>query len=71
MKILVLTPDYPDSERSVYPFVKQLVEELARQGHSIQVIAPYSLTHNKHFTKQIDVKNGITVYRPYYFSYSN
>lgn len=47
MKILVLSPDYPDDRRSAFSFVKQLVEEMARQGHFIQVIAPYSLTHNK------------------------
>ena len=75
MNILVLSPDYPDDRRTTFSFVKQLVDEMAFQGHSIQVIAPYSLTHNKRFYKRKEVvKHGsgeITVYRPYYLSFSN
>jgi len=75
MNILVLTPDYPDERRSVFPFVKQLVDEMARLGHSIQVIAPYSITHNKRFCKpksEYPVESGkVIVYRPWYASFSN
>ena len=75
MNILVLSHDYPDDRRSTFPFVKQLVDEFANQGHSIQVVAPYSLTHNKRFIKQKKIYfcgNGrVTVYRPYYLSFSN
>lgn len=74
MKILVLTPDYPDDRRSTFPFVKQLVDELANQGHDIQVLAPYSLSHNKRFYKRLEKfekeKGSITIYRPYYLSFS-
>ncbi len=75
MKILIISPDYPDDNRSVFPFVKQLVDEMANQGNFVQVIAPYSLTHNKRFAKQITNyvvgNNKVTVYRPYYISVSN
>ena len=75
MKILIISPDYPDESRSVFPFVKQLVDEMANQGNSIQVIAPYSLSHNLKFAKRITSyvvgNNKVTVYRPYYFSVSN
>lgn len=75
MNFLVLSPDYPDDRRSSFPFVRQLVDELAKLGHNIQVVAPYSLTHNKRLIKQEGSykcgKGVVTVYRPYYLSFSN
>lgn len=75
MKLLVLTPDYPDDRRSIFPFVKQLVDEIALKGNDVQIIAPYSLTHNRRFIKQIETmhvgEGSITIYRPYYVSFSN
>ena len=75
MKILVQTPDYPDSKRENFAFVKQLVDEMALQGHSLQVVAPYCVSHNKRFYKKIEVvkmgKGIIRVYRPHYISFSN
>lgn len=75
MKILVLVEDYPDAKRSAFPFVKQLVDEFTRQGHIIQVIAPYSITHNKSICKQKKTyRIGdclVTVYRPLYITLSN
>lgn len=75
MKILIISPDYPDDKRPVFPFVKQLADEMARQGHSIQVIAPYSLSHNKRLVKKISSysvgDSSVTVYRPYFISLSN
>lgn len=75
MRILILSPDYPDENRPVFPFVKQLVDEMAKLGHSIQVVAPYSLTHNKRFVDRISSYevggNSVIVYRPYYISASN
>ena len=75
MNLLFLSPDYPDDRRSVFPFVKQLVDEIANQGNDVQVIAPYSLTHNKRLIKQVEStsvgKGKVTVYRPYYLSLSN
>lgn len=74
MKILILAPDYPDNKRANFSFVKQLVEEMARQGHIIQVVAPYSITHNRGFYKTIEYKkidkSEVIVYRPHYFSFS-
>lgn len=75
MKILIISPDYPEEKRPVFPFVKQLADEMARQGHSVQVIAPYSLSHNKRLVRRIweyTVGAGrVTVYRPYFISLSN
>ena len=75
MNFLVLTPDYPDKRRAVFSFVKQLVDEMARQGHSIQVIAPYSISHNNRFCEsksEYQVESGkVIVYRPLYVSVSN
>lgn len=75
MNIVFLTMDFPDEQRSVFTFVKQLVDELADQGHHIQVIAPYSVTHNKGFCKGRESYRyglgSVTIIRPYYFSFSN
>ncbi len=75
MNILIITPDYPDDNRNVFPFVKQLADELARVGHCIHIIAPYSLSHNKKFPKRVTDyvvgKGVVTVYRPSLISFSN
>lgn len=75
MNICFISYDYPDEKRSVFPFVKQLVDEIARQGHTCQVVAPYSITNNRRFHKfketQIIGKGSITIYRPNYVSLSN
>ena len=74
MNILILTEDYPDKRRSVFPFVKQLVDTMAGQGHDVQVVVPYSITRNKHFyqfKENYQQGNGtVTVYRPMYLSLS-
>lgn len=74
MNVCFITIDYPDEKRSVFPFVKQLVDEIANQGHICQVVAPYSITKNKrlHKFKEKNKKgNGeIIVYRPNYMSFS-
>lgn len=71
MNILVITPDYPNKYKVHYPFVKQLVDEFARQGHSCSVISPYSVTNNKRFYKTVEMDGPVTVYRPNYLSFSN
>lgn len=72
MNILIITPDYPDKNRSVYPFVKQLVAEFARQGHRCYVVAPYSITKNKRKYQEVEKESeNITIYRPNHFSFSN
>lgn len=71
MNILIITPDYPDRYKVHYPFVKQLVDEFARQGHTCSVIAPYSVTKNKRFYPVIEKDGPVTVYRPNYLSFSN
>lgn len=75
MHILLLSPDYPDDRCVRFAFVKQLVDELARLGHHMFVVAPYSLTRNKRFYKKVERstvgKGVIIVYRPRYISLSN
>ena len=71
MNILVITPDYPDRYKVHYPFVKQLVDEFARQGHICTVIAPYSITKNKRFYPAKEYDGNVMVYRPNYLSFSN
>lgn len=71
MNILVITPDYPDRYKVHYPFVKQLVDEFASQGHSCYVIAPYSITKNKRFYPSKEYDGKVMVYRPNHLSFSN
>ena len=75
MNIVIISWDYPDSKRSVSPFVKNLVMEWARQGHTCTVIAPYSITNNKGFscyiTKESEGVHSVNVLRPNYLSFSN
>lgn len=75
MNICFISCDYPDERRSVFPFVKQLVDEIAQQGHICQVIAPYSITNNKRFHKYKEVQNQgkgkVIIYRPNYISVGN
>lgn len=71
MNILVITPDYPDRYKVHYPFVKQLVDEFARQGHKCTVIAPYSITKNKRFYPAKEYDGEVMVYRPNHLSFSN
>lgn len=71
MNILIISPGYPDRCKDHYPFVKQLVDEFVRQGHTCSVIAPYSVTKNKRFYPTVEMDGPVTVYRPNYLSYSN
>lgn len=75
MKILIISPDYPNKYRSSCTFVKQLVDEFARQGHECCVIAPYNKSHNRksypYIENQIIDNNSVQVYRPWYISFSD
>ena len=71
MNILIITPGYPDREKSNYAFVKQLVDEFARQGNHCYVIAPYSTTNNKgRYEEKEQVGSNVTIYRPNHLSLS-
>ena len=71
MNILIITPDYPNRKKVHYPFVKQLVDEFARQGHECFVIAPYSVTKNKTLYPTKEYDGDVMVYRPNHLSFSN
>lgn len=71
MNILVITQDYPDRFKDHYTFVKQLVDEFAKQGHRCFVIAPYSISSNKRLYKAREYDGTVMVYRPNYISFSD
>lgn len=75
MKIAFISYDYPNGENNSFPFVKQLVEALARRGNECYVIAPHSVTKNKSFHRQLECKildnrGKIVIIRPNYLSFS-
>jgi len=76
MKILIVSPDYPDNQKSAYPFVKQLVDEWAKQGHSCTVLSVFSISNNKRFTRSNTVEEypsggRVTIIRPNIVTFSN
>lgn len=73
MNICVIAPDYPDSKREVYPFVKALVDEWGKIGHHVVVIAPFSISRNKSITsyEELPHPNNIDILRPRVFTFSN
>lgn len=66
MNLAVITYDYPDSRRPVYPFVKALVDEWGKLGHQVTVISPFSITRARSLTrfKELDHPNSISIVRP-------
>lgn len=75
MNILVITQSYPDRKRSVFPFVKQLVNQFARMHHRCCVISPYSIVANKGFYPVVEIElvegEGVVVLRPNHLTFSN
>lgn len=75
MNILIITLDYPNIYRTECPFVKQLVDEFARQGNNCCVIAPYNKMHNKQDYSFEEVQTvgdmQVLVYRPKYYTISD
>ena len=75
-RILVVTPNYPIEGDPVYPFVKNLCDEFAKQGLDVTILAPQSLTsallHRKKtrpLKREYDVLGRkVTVYHPYSFT---
>ena len=72
MNITVVTYDYPDSHRPVFPFVKALVDEWGKQGNQVTVISPFSITRAKHLTRypEQDHPVSVTIVRPIIVSMS-
>lgn len=66
MNIAVITYDYPDSKRPVYPFVKALVDEWGKLGHKVSVISPFSVTRARHLTmyKEQEHPESVSIIRP-------
>ncbi len=75
MRIVIITQDYPDKNRSVFTFVEQLVFQFASLGNECIVIAPFSITnaliHKSSIPKKISEHGLISIYRPKYISFSN
>ena len=76
MRICIVTYMYPNKYNSSdFVFVKNLVDEFARQGHECVVLCPFSFMHYKHLSKGKDVyqveENTVTVLCPNFLSLSN
>lgn len=78
--ICVISKEYPSEKRAIYTFLEQLVNKFADYNINCYVISPQSLTQALIRKKPIEKKkyyrynkNGkrVTVYSPYYLSYSN
>lgn len=66
MNIAVITYDYPDSQRPVFPFVKALVDEWGKLGHQVTVISPFSVTRARSLSrfKEQDHPESVCIVRP-------
>lgn len=73
MNICVITSDYPDTKRAVYPFVKNLVDQWGEMGHHITVIAPFSVLHNNRISlyEELPHPQNVEIVRPRVVSFSN
>lgn len=73
MNICVITSDYPDKKRAVFPFVKNLVDQWGEMGHHISVIAPFSVSHNKSISlyEELPHPQNVEIVRPRVVSFSN
>lgn len=79
MNFCIICDDFPSKGRPTFVLVEQLVNELAKQGEGITVIAPQSLT--RHFLRHVPLlpysvvieNNGYPyrVVRPYSFTLGN
>ena len=73
MNICVVSQDYPDSKRVVFPFVKNLVDMWGQLGHKVTVISPFSVTHNKVMKpfEELPHPSNVDIVRPLSISFSN
>ena len=76
MKICIVTYNYPSKySSSDFVFVKNIVDEFARQGHECVVVCPFNTLHYKHISKRVEQydvgNNTVTIIRPNYISTSN
>ena len=75
MNICFLSYRFPGiHNKTDFVFVKKLVDEIAKQGHSCYVLSPYNvLYYKKRFEKKESYVVGqgkVTIYRPMYLSFS-
>lgn len=72
MNIAVITYDYPDVLRPVYPFVKALVDEWGKMEHEVTVISPFSITRARSLTryKELAHAESVQIIRPKIVSFS-
>lgn len=75
MNICFLSYRFPGiHNKTDFVFVKKLVDEIAKQGHSCYVLSPYNvLYYKKRFEKTESYVVGqgkVTIYRPMYLSFS-
>lgn len=76
MNICFISLRYPGVHNTTdFAFVKQLVDAIATTGHDCFVLSPFNINHYRKFSKTIEEyvvgKGKVTVFRPWYFSFSN
>ena len=75
MTILFLTVDYPDSKSTNFTFVKQLVDEIASQGHTCIVVSPFSIVNKRrihpYYTQNLIGNGRVILIRPNILTFSN
>jgi len=80
MHICIASEGYPSPNNQSFVFVEQLCNAFAQKGINVSVIAPQSISKQfinkkkllpKVSTTYISGNANVTVYRPYYFSFSN
>lgn len=78
--ICIISKEYPSEKRTVYAFLEQLVNKFADYNINCYVISPQSITqaiirkkgfNKKKYYRYSEKEKRITVYSPYYLSYSN
>jgi UDP-glucuronate 4-epimerase len=78
--ICIISKEYPSEKRTIYTFLEQLVNKFADYDINCYVISPQSVTqaiirkkglNKKKYYRYSEEKKKVTVYSPYYISYSN
>ena len=76
MNIVIVSTGYPNSIKSEFAFVKELVVQWAKQGHNCTVIAPFSITKYRRKYKYcieeiVEGGTSIKVIRPNMMTFSS
>lgn len=79
-RICVISQGYPTAKRQWFTFLDSLLVEFSKCNIECTVISPQSITkciikpslfHKTKWTRYVENGNSISVFQPYYFTYSN